>query len=212
MPCQCYIVPPHILQAIADSRDNSENQRQRARNALDHRNRVTTAREQRLDAASSGERHRPQHTQGIIPIDVLDRLANSNSVDQRTRDRARRDADHARRRQQGGHEQETIGVADPKDTPRRAVFDAQHTDNEANLPGKIVRAEGEPATKDEAVNEAYDNSGVVLKFYKDIFNWNSIDNKNMDVISSVHFGNEYENACKCSCSLIPKLLSYANNE
>lgn len=47
-----------------------------------------------------------------------------------------------------------------------------------------------------AVNEAYDNAGYVLKFYRDIYNWNSIDGKNMDVISTVHYWNNFGNACK----------------
>lgn len=49
---------------------------------------------------------------------------------------------------------------------------------------------------DKAINEVYDNVGAVLKFYKEKFNWKSIDNKNCDVMSSVHFGESYENACK----------------
>jgi Zn-dependent metalloprotease len=87
-----------------------------------------------------------------------------------------------------------------KDTPYRAVYNAEHTFNEDTLPGKLVRAEGEKAVKDKAVNEAYDNVGTVLEFYKEHFNWKSIDNDNMDVISSVHFGSGYENACEYSKS------------
>ena len=49
---------------------------------------------------------------------------------------------------------------------------------------------------DEAVNQVYRNVGEVADFYKDIFKWNSIDGKGMDIISSVHFGKEYENACE----------------
>lgn len=70
-------------------------------------------------------------------------------------------------------------------------------DNEGSLPGEIVRAEGEPKVKDKAVNEAFDNVGTVLEFYKEHFKWHSIDNKNTDVISTVHFGEAYENACRC---------------
>lgn len=89
-----------------------------------------------------------------------------------------------------------IATKKPKDTVYRAVYDAHHITNETGLPGKIVRAEGEKAVKDKAVNDAFDNVGHVLTFYKEKFQWNSIDNKNMDVISSVHFGQQYENACK----------------
>src|SRR5438045_3974727 len=43
------------------------------------------------------------------------------------------------------------------------------------LPGKLVRAEGQPASKDKTVNEAYDNCLKVLQFYKEIFNYISLD-------------------------------------
>ena len=66
------------------------------------------------------------------------------------------------------------------------------------LPGSMVRAEGEPPTKDKAVNDAYNNVGYVLQMFKDFYNWNSLDNKNMHVLSTVHFGVKYENACKWS--------------
>ena len=206
MSCPCYIVPPHFLQAIADSSHNSEHQRSRARAALEHRNRTTQAREQRLDALEQPE-NRQQHAnrpQPFIPQQVLERLANSDAVDQRTRDRARRDLDHARRRQD--RDQAPIGD-DPKDAPYRAVYDAGHTEDESKLPGKLLRAEGEPPVSDEAANEALDNAGLVIAFYKDIFNWNSIDNKNMDVISSVHYSTEYENACKCSHNFVSTAFS-----
>lgn len=89
----------------------------------------------------------------------------------------------------------------PKDAPYRAVYDAEHATEPTELPGKLERAEGQPKTKDNAVNEAYDNVGAVLDFYRKKFHWESIDNKNCDVISSVHFGESYENACW----LIPRL-------
>jgi Zn-dependent metalloprotease len=76
------------------------------------------------------------------------------------------------------------------------VYDAGHVSSQAELPGKLVRAEGDKKAKDNTANEAYDNVGTVLEFFKDIFDWKSIDDKNADIISSVHFGEQYENACK----------------
>ena len=84
-----------------------------------------------------------------------------------------------------------------KDSPaERFLHDAKHSFSENNLPGELVREEGDEPVKDKAVNQAYDNVGTVLDFYKEHFNWNSFDNKNHDVTSTVHFGEEYENACK----------------
>lgn len=84
----------------------------------------------------------------------------------------------------------------PRDTPYRTVYDAKHTMSESDLPGHLVRAEGGAKVRDQVVNEAYDNVGYVLEFYRKRYGWKSIDDKNADVLSSVHFGHRYENACQ----------------
>lgn len=88
-----------------------------------------------------------------------------------------------------------------KKSPHRSVYDAHHS--HTDLPGKLVRLEGEPAVTDRAVNQAYENVGTVLDFYKKHFDWSSIDNHNMDVASSVHFGHSYQNACKSHSLNLP---------
>ena len=67
-------------------------------------------------------------------------------------------------------------------------------DDGQSLPGEPARLEGQPASSDQTVNQAYDSCLKVLQFYKDTFNYDSIDNKNMHVINSVHFGSGFGNA------------------
>jgi Zn-dependent metalloprotease len=75
---------------------------------------------------------------------------------------------------------------------RRRVFDAQHTEN---LPGKLMREEAKAvALKDLAAKEAWDGSGVVYDFYEKVLGRKSIDDLNMGLDSSVHFGVDYQNA------------------
>jgi Zn-dependent metalloprotease len=76
---------------------------------------------------------------------------------------------------------------------RRTIYDAQHG-SEANLPGKLVRGEGDPETGDAAVTEAYNYSGDTYEFYQQVFGRNSIDNHGMRLDSSVHFAKDYDNA------------------
>jgi Zn-dependent metalloprotease len=73
----------------------------------------------------------------------------------------------------------------------RTIYDANHTEN---LPGTIVRREGERAKGGITVSEAYDYSGSTYKFYKDIFDRNSIDTRGMRLDSTVHYGEDYNNA------------------
>ena len=58
----------------------------------------------------------------------------------------------------------------------------------------MVRREGQGPTGDAAVDEAYDGSGATFDLYYDIYGRNSIDNNGMGLISTVHYGQKYNNA------------------
>jgi Zn-dependent metalloprotease len=73
----------------------------------------------------------------------------------------------------------------------RTIFDAK---NSENLPGKLVRREGGKVNGGKTVTEAYDYSGSTYKFFRDVFNRNSIDTRGMKLDSTVHYGEEYNNA------------------
>lgn len=57
-----------------------------------------------------------------------------------------------------------------------------------------MRTEGARPTRDAAVNQVYDNTGITLDFFLKIFGRNSIDNRGMRVTSAVHFGDNFSNA------------------
>jgi Zn-dependent metalloprotease len=73
----------------------------------------------------------------------------------------------------------------------RVVYDAK---NGSNLPGSIVRREGEAPTADMTVNEAYDGSGVTYDLFNDVYQRNSIDGNGMRLDSTVHYKKSYDNA------------------
>ena len=73
----------------------------------------------------------------------------------------------------------------------REVYDAKETQD---LPGKLVRKEGQGAIKDIAANEAYSNSGYTWDFYNKNYGRNSIDDKGMKLSSTVHFDRNFDNA------------------
>lgn len=74
---------------------------------------------------------------------------------------------------------------------RRSVYDAKTTEN---LPGTLVRGEGDPPSSDPAVNEAYDGAGATYDLFYEIFDRKSIDDKGLRLDSTVHYGIEYDNA------------------
>ncbi|MDP9692635.1 UNVERIFIED_ORG: Zn-dependent metalloprotease [Arthrobacter globiformis] len=73
----------------------------------------------------------------------------------------------------------------------RSVFDAKSGES---LPGQVVRKEGDAATGDPAVDEAYDGLGHTHILYADAFGRNSIDGLGMPLNATVHFGRMYDNA------------------
>ena len=73
----------------------------------------------------------------------------------------------------------------------RVVYDAEH---KSSLPGRRVRAEGDPATGDPAVDEAYDGAGATYDLYQDIYGRNSIDDHGLRLDSTVHYRRGYDNA------------------
>ncbi|KAF7553198.1 hypothetical protein G7Z17_g3804 [Cylindrodendrum hubeiense] len=209
MACRHFIVPPHLLRGIAESKVNPEHVRKAALQSLGAREKFTQLRCDRIAALttprgyqrSGGESANVQRQQ-IVPPDMLRNISESEHVDEAARARAKRDLEHVEgllgHIQAQGSTQQTLGAGQSKDSkkesPHRSVYDAKNSSDEGDLPGKLIRSEGEDKVKDKAVNDAYENVGIVLEFYKNRFDWNSIDNKNMDVKSSVHFGEAYENA------------------
>ena len=67
-------------------------------------------------------------------------------------------------------------------------------DHNTNLPGKLVRAEGQPEVPDQSVNEAYDGLGHTFDFYLKVYKRNSIDGAGMTMNATVHYSNQYNNA------------------
>ncbi|MDR3574291.1 MAG: M4 family metallopeptidase [Anaerolineaceae bacterium] len=74
---------------------------------------------------------------------------------------------------------------------QRIVYGANNT---TILPGQVLRREGEPATGDLAVDEAYVGAGATYDLYWEIYQRNSVDGKGLRLDSSVHYDKNYENA------------------
>jgi Zn-dependent metalloprotease len=86
-----------------------------------------------------------------------------------------------------------LGLVPSTPTSQRTVYDAEHG-GRVSLPGRLVRSEGDPPSRDVAVNEAYDGAGSTFAFYRDVYERDSIDGKGLELVSSVHYGTRYENA------------------
>jgi Zn-dependent metalloprotease len=77
------------------------------------------------------------------------------------------------------------------EAPRRTIFDAGHAET---LPGTPVRKEGAPAGNDPAVTQAYDGLGSTHELYRAAYSRASVDDRNLPLLASVHYGEDYDNA------------------
>ncbi|MGZ4639742.1 MAG: protealysin inhibitor emfourin, partial [Actinomycetes bacterium] len=136
------------------------------------------------------EQHSRATCAGIVPPYLLQHLAASGEADL---------AEHARRTLV----QDQVFRARPRQAPaptasattttalKRTIHDAHHG---ATLPGDVVRDEGDPASPDEAVNQAYDGLGDSWTLYQEVFGRNSIDDHGLPLVASVHYERHYDNA------------------
>lgn len=132
--------------------------------------------------------HKQKHLDGFIPGHLLHRIARLNPGDLACLETllATEQLFLKGKAQAGNTRQLTAGG--PGD---RKIYDAEQ---KQTLPGKRVRFEGDAATGDKVVDNAYQYHGEVRKFYKDVAGRNSLDGKGMNLIGTVHYGRRYNNA------------------
>ena len=132
----------------------------------------------------------------FVPPYVLEHLA--ESLDAKVRraavatNEATADARATRRTMQALPGMATL-AAPGKKRKHRLIYNAQHK-GLAELPGTLARAEGDAATGDAAVDEAYVHSGTTYDFYQRLFQRESLDGQGMSLVSSVHVGRNLNNA------------------
>jgi len=74
---------------------------------------------------------------------------------------------------------------------RRQVFNCNGVED---LPGDPARMEGDNDSPDPVVNEAYEHAGTTYTFFKTLFGRESVDGHGRTLVSSVHYGKDYDNA------------------
>ena len=134
----------------------------------------------------------------IIPRDVLTRLSQDAELEAEVRknflDTAQISHEMRQLRSQAGlltsvasAHADAIHVLSA--APLVTVYDCKHT---FTTPGTPVPNPGGSA--DPTAKRAFDETTNVAKFYKDVFGRNSIDNHGMTMMSSIHYGTDFNNA------------------
>ena len=140
----------------------------------------------------------PAHPlQCILPPHILESVRMRGDAKMRKMcDHLERDADKARSGRLAKAPPHSFRAAKlvgatAKSACQRSVYDAG---KKATLPGKLVRSEGDPPSKDEQVNAAYEGAGDTYKLYFEQYQRDSLDGEGMELVSSVHVRRNYNNA------------------
>ena len=123
----------------------------------------------------------------FVPPYLLERIAASDSEA----------ADHCRATLAADEAFRAGRVAAPTTTATTATGAAWvvHTAaNGATLPGSVVRIAGDPASGDVSVDEASDGITATLALYREAFARASYDGKGAEVVLTVHYQQNYDNA------------------
>ncbi|HEY8049104.1 MAG TPA: M4 family metallopeptidase [Ramlibacter sp.] len=122
-----------------------------------------------------------------LPQRLIDHVA-AKTGDTRAAQHHQATADRIRSQR---HASELAARAAPSGKHQRIICDAG---GKEQLPGRLVRAEGAQPVADKAANEAYDNVGITLQFFSQVFGRDSLDGHGMDVPASIHYGQAWTNA------------------
>jgi Zn-dependent metalloprotease len=139
----------------------------------------------------------------IVPPHILEALARGGEPAARVWATRALDVDAAIRAGRLAEPLSTAGPGPPPSTPGphldRGIYDAH---SEGELPGTLVRSEGLPASGDPAVDEAYDGFGATFALYWDAFERNSIDDRGLGLVGSVHYLTRYDNAFRDGSQMV----------
>jgi Zn-dependent metalloprotease len=76
---------------------------------------------------------------------------------------------------------------------RQTVYDAEHS-GRSGLPGTRKRGQSDSPAADDVVNQVFENTKKTFSFYESVYGRDSVDARGMELISSVHYGVDFDNA------------------
>jgi len=84
-----------------------------------------------------------------------------------------------------------LSLSIPQPGCHRETYNANHT---TTLPGTLARFEAQGPVGDQDVDNAHDFAGETYDYFKNTYNRDSYDNEGATIISTAHYGLDYNNA------------------
>jgi Zn-dependent metalloprotease len=134
----------------------------------------------------------------FIPADVLNRLAANKQFDPRVRQAAANSARITAAIKQVRLQAAELtrvsraGASHPVELaskPQISVYDCKGSQS---LPGALIKSP--KSSKDATAKRTLQQTTKLAAFYKDVFNRNSVDDAGLTLMSSIHYGRDFNNA------------------
>jgi Zn-dependent metalloprotease len=129
----------------------------------------------------------------FVPPFLLERIA-ASSHDAAEHCRATLARDHELREGRVGPTSSGAPPRSTQVTAGGAAWVVHTADNGSTLPGAVVRSAGDPASGDTSADEAADGVTATLAMYSEVFERSSYDGNGAQVVLTVHYEQDYDNA------------------
>ena len=158
----------------------------------------------------------------FIGEDILKKLADSDEIDEESRDiinetikignqEASNEREDVGDKDKNPHEpniptvlvdKESLRPGPPKAPYEKSrvdcapvdIYDALHSEDLGQLPGKPARSYHEAPVNDKEVNSCYDAMNKAQEFFRENYGWDSVDDDNHPIVGTVHYGHRVANA------------------
>jgi Zn-dependent metalloprotease len=189
----CTIIPDYLLQRIVDNENAHPDARKSAERSLYYTARLRASRAAVDPTPASGDAPHPM--QSIIGPHLFQAIIDSDTASDVDKERARKNLDLTQSLRATREGAAPAGGA-VREHLNRAIYDCKQV---PNLPGELIRSEGDPEIQDENGDEVYDYFKNTLDFYFLALKRNSIDDQGYNLIGSIHYDDDqhptgYDNA------------------
>jgi Zn-dependent metalloprotease len=179
----CGIIPDYLLHRIVDNKDAHPDSRKAAEKSLYRTARLRATRDE-VHARPAASGRAPHPVQSILGPHVFQSIIDSDTASDADKARAQKNLDRSMAIRAGRESAAAATHAATREHLKREIYDCQQ---KSDLPGVLIRNEGDPAIADKNGDEVYTYFGNTTDFYFKVFKRDSIDDKGMKLIGSIHY-------------------------
>jgi Zn-dependent metalloprotease len=179
----CTIIPDYLLQRVVDNQEAHPDARKSAERTLFHTARLRTSRRDH-SARTAGHGHARRPMQSIIGPHLFQAIIDSDTASDVDKERARKNLELSQSLRASREGAPSAPDTTRQEELRRTIYDCNQG---SDLPGDVIRSEGDPVIQDVSGDEVYDYFQNTVDFFFQVFKRDSIDDNGLEIIGSIHY-------------------------